>query len=72
MNIIKKARQNLDVFQSEKLDSGKTLSELHIHCNSLLTRVYDHAGCKEYCRGFTVALKMFDVFNKKQMCDHVL
>jgi len=69
---IKKARQNLDIFQSEKLDSVETFSELHIHCNSLLTRVYDHAGCKENCKGFTVALKMFDVFNKKQMCDHVL
>jgi len=30
---IKKARQNLDIFQSERLDSGKALSELHIHCN---------------------------------------
>jgi len=43
-----------EFFQSEKLDSGKTLSELHIHCKSLLTRVYDHVGCKEYCKGFTV------------------
>ena len=60
-------------FQSEKLDFGKTLSELHrpIRSKSLLTRVYQHAGCKEYCKSFAVALKMFDVFNKKQMCDHV-
>jgi len=43
------------------------LSELDIHYKSLLTRVYDHAGCKEYCKDFTVALKMLDVFNKKQM-----
>jgi len=47
------------------------LSELHIHYKSLLTRVYDHAGCKEYCKDFTVALKFFDVFNKKQMYDSV-
>jgi len=69
---IKKSGQNLDFFQSEKLDSCKTLSELHIHCKSLLTRVYDQAGCKEYCKGFTVALNMFDVFNKKKMYDHVI
>jgi len=31
--------------------------------------VYDHAGCKEHCKYFTVALKIFSVFNKKQMCD---
>jgi len=43
------------------------LSELHIRCKSLLTRVYQHAGWK----GFTVAIKMFDVFDKKQMYDHV-
>jgi len=29
------------------------------------------AGCKEYCKDFTVALKCFDVFNKKQMYDSV-
>jgi len=34
-----------------------------------LTRVYGHAGCKEYCKDFTVAQKTFDVFNKKQMND---
>jgi len=37
----------LAFFQSEKLRSGKTLSELHIHYKSLLTRVYDHVGCRE-------------------------
>jgi len=26
--------------------------------------VYDHAGCKEYCKDFTVALKIFNVFNR--------
>ena len=34
---------------------------------SLLTRVYDCAGYKEYCKDFTVALKMVDVIYKKQM-----
>jgi len=47
------------------------LSELHIHYKSLLTGVYDHTVCKEYCKYFTVALKIFDVFNKKQMYDSV-
>jgi len=41
--------------------------ELHIHYKSLLMRVNDHAGCKY----FTVALKMFDIFNTKQMYDSV-
>jgi len=27
------------------------------------------AGCKDCCKDFTVALKIFDVFNKKQMHD---
>jgi len=54
-------------FQSERLGSGKALFELHIRCRSLLTRVYDHAVCKEYCKDFTVVLKMLDVFKKKQM-----
>jgi len=58
-------------FQSERLGSGKTLSELHIHYKSLLTGVYDHAGCKEYCKDFTVVLKIFNVFNKKQLYDSV-
>ena len=31
-----------------------------------------HAGCKEYCKDFTGALKMFDVFNKKQMYDSII
>ena len=57
-------------FQSEKLGSGKTLSELRY--KSFLTGVYDHAGCKEYCKDFTSALKIFSVFNKKQMYDTVL
>jgi len=41
------------------------------NCTSLLTRVYDYAGCKEYCTDYThtAALKMFDVFDKKQMYD---
>jgi len=35
-------------FQSERLGSGKTLSELHIHYKSFLKRVYNHAECAEY------------------------
>jgi len=64
----KKARKIwsfLAYFQSERLGSGKTLSELHIHYKSLATRVYYHAGCTEYCKSFTVALKMIDVIDKK-------
>jgi len=29
------------------------------------------AGCKEYCKDFTVALKIFDVFNTKQQYNSV-
>jgi len=35
-------------------------------------RVYDHAGYKEYCKGFTVALNIIDVIYKKQMSDRVI
>jgi len=48
------------------------LSELDLHYKSLLTRVYDHAGCKEYCKDFIVALTIFDVFNKTQMYSSVI
>jgi len=41
--------------------------ELNIYYKSLLMGVYDHVGCKEHCIDFTVALKIFSVFNKKQM-----
>jgi len=30
------------------------------------------AGCKEYCKDFTVALKIIDVFNKKQMYVNII
>jgi len=59
-------------FQSESLGSGKTLSELHIHYICLLTRVRDPAGCKEYCKDFSVALKVFNLIDKKQMCDSLI
>jgi len=39
------------------LGSGKTLSKLRVHYKSLATRVYYHAGCTEYCKHFTAALK---------------
>ena len=62
----------LAFFQSERLVSGETLSELHNRYKSLLTRVYYHAGCTEYCKDFTVALKMIDVSDKKQMHDRLI
>jgi len=43
-----------------------------IHYKSLATRVYYHAGCTEYCKNITVALKMIDVTDKKQMHGSVL
>jgi len=49
-----------------------TVLSLHIHYISPLTRVIDHAGCTEYCKDFTVDLKMIDVIDKKQMYDSVL
>jgi len=67
---IKQVRQNL-TFQLEWLGSGKTLSELHIHYKSLLTRVYDHAGCTEHCR-FHCCLNVIDVIDKKQMYDSII
>ena len=39
-------------FQSERLDSDKTLSELHIHYKSLLTRVYDHCRVQRILQRF--------------------
>jgi len=62
----------LAYFQSDRLVSGKTLSELRPHSKSLATRVYYHAGCTEYCKNFTVALKMIDVIDKTQMHDSVI
>ena len=72
---IKKARQNLDLsgfFQSKRLSSDKTLFELHIHYKSPLTRVWEHTGYKEYCKDFTVALKIIHVIYKKQTCDSAI
>jgi len=71
----KKARKIwlfLTYFQSDRLGSGKTLSELHIHYKSLATKVYYHAGCTDYYKNFTVALKMIDVIDRKQMHDSVI
>jgi len=48
------------------------LSELHIHFKSLAKKVYYHEGCTEYCKKFTVALKMIDVIDKKQMHNSVI
>jgi len=71
---IKNARQNLDFlayFKSDRLGSGKILSELLTHYKSLATRVSFHVGCTEYCKNFTVALKMIDVIDKKTKHDSV-
>jgi len=57
----------LAFFQSKRLSSGKTLSELHIHHKYLLTRVCDHTGYKEYCKEFAVALKIIDIIYKERM-----
>jgi len=53
--------QNLAVsfFQSERLSSGKTLSELHIHYKSLLTRVYDHCRVQRLLQRFYCCPKNF-------------
>jgi len=67
-----KSQKNLAHFQSDRLGSGKSFSELHIHYRSLATRVYYHAECTEYCEYFTVVLKMIDVIDKKQMHDSVI
>jgi len=56
----------------ERLDSDEALSEVHIHYKSLMTIVHEHVGCKENCKNFTVALKMLDVFNMKQMYDSLI
>jgi len=45
---------------------------LHIHYKSFPTKVYYHAGCTEYCKNFTVPVKMIDVIDKKQMHDSVI
>jgi len=45
---IKNSQTKSVFFQSERLGSRKTLSELHIHYKSLLKRVYNHAECAEY------------------------
>jgi len=52
-----KSQKKSVFFQSERLVTGKTLSELHIHYKSLLKRIYNHAGCTKYWKYFTVALR---------------
>jgi len=46
--------------------------ELHIYYKYLLKRVYNHAGCTEYRKVFTVPLKMINVIDQKQMHDSVV
>jgi len=45
---------------------------MHIHCKSLATKVCYYAGCTEYCKTFTVALKMIDVIDENQMHNSVI
>jgi len=52
-----KIKKAIIFFLLERLDWEKAMSELHIHCKSLLMRVCDHAGYKENYKDFTVALK---------------
>jgi len=65
-------KENKAYFQSDRLGFGKTLSELHIHYKSLCNEG-QLPGCTEYCKNFTVALKMIDVIEKKtnaQQCNY--
>ena len=68
----KKNRQITGFFHLERLDSGKTLSELHIHYKSFLMRVYEHAEYTESWKGLTVPLKIIDVIHKKQAYDSAI
>jgi len=57
--LIKKPEKSgvfLAYFHSDRLGSGKTLSELYIHYKSLAMKVYYHAGCTEYCKTFTFSV----------------
>jgi len=67
-----KSKTKSGFFQSERLGSGKALSELHIYYKSLLKRVYNRAGCTKYWKDFTLALKMIDAIDKKHMYDSVV
>jgi len=62
----------LAYLQSHRLGSVKTLYELDIHYQPLVTRVYYHARCTEYCKHFSAALKMIYAIDKKQMHDSVI
>jgi len=51
----------------EKAWLRQKMSELHIQfITNLFWRVCDHAGCKGYCKDFTVVLKIFNGFNNKR------
>jgi len=70
-------------FQSEKLGSGKTLSELHITyslqifsdtslwLSSYMVQRISYCSLKMF-EDFTVGLKMSDVFHMKKMYDNVI
>ena len=61
-----KIKKAIIFFLLERLDWEKAMSELHIHCKSLLMRVCDHAGYKENYKDFTVALKCWMYVITKQ------
>jgi len=49
-----------------------SLAKHYLRCIFITNLFYDAAGCKEYCKDFSVALKMFNLVNKKQMYDSVI
>jgi len=67
-----KSQTKSGFLQSERLGSGKILSELHIHYKPLLKWVYNHAGAQNIWKYFTFALKIIDVIDKKQMHGRVI
>ena len=67
--VFDKARQNQSILGRK----GLTLTKRFLSCIFITNFFWwesmpcTHAGCKEYCKYFTVALNMLDLFNKKQM-----
>jgi len=68
----KKKQTKSGFFQLEWLGFGKTLSELQIHYKSLLTRLYVQCRVHRILQIFTVATKIIDINDEKQMYDNVI
>ena len=66
-----KDRQNLAFFNRKGLALAKHCLSC-VFITNLFWPVYDHAGYREYCKDFTVALKIIDVIYKKQTWDSVI